>query len=570
MDEVKANGVHYTPPELAEFLAEAVAERLSVARDELKILDPACGAGSLLFALYQALPFPLRKRVVLCGYETDGEALRQAEKLLSEGTTAEVILEQRDFLEIRGIDVDSCGGQRSLFDHVDPAVLRQFDAVIANPPYVRTQVLGSAAAQELARRFGLTGRVDLYHAFTKAMANVLKSGGVLGLLTSNRFLTVKSGASLRHLLRTEFDLEAIFDLGDTKLFNAAVLPVIVVGRKQRASGASCKFHRIYEYRPNGKADLPVQRRGSILEALGDHKVQGLVSTKKGTFNIERGVLQTTGDDQDAWSLSTADYRAWLSQVDSRRSYWFQDVATIRVGIKTTADEVFIREDWGSLPAGMQPEAELLRPLITHHETERWIPASPRRKVLYPHIVENGERIAVRLKDYPRAAAYLESHKTRLSQRRYLIESGRKWHEIWVPQNPNDWARPKIVSPDICESSRFCFDSSGAVINGDCYWITLRPGFELDWLFLLLAVANSSFVTRYYDIAFHNKLYSGRRRFMTQYLKKFPLPRLDTPLARRIVQNVNELLSDKVRDQRRETEIDRLVWESFGLVEEAGR
>lgn len=92
--------------------------------------------------------------------------------------------------------------------------------------------MGAKKAQELAQRFGLTGRVDLYQAFTKAIANVLKPGGIVGLLTSNRFLTVKSGAALRHLLRTEFELTAIYDLGDTKLFSAAVLPVIVVARRE--------------------------------------------------------------------------------------------------------------------------------------------------------------------------------------------------------------------------------------------------------------------------------------------------------------------------------------------------
>ena len=68
------------------------------------------------------------------------------------------------------------------------------------------------------------------------MANVLKPGGTLALLTSNRFLTVRSGATLRRLLHTEFDLEAIYDLGDTKLFSAAVLPVIVMARKQQSFG----------------------------------------------------------------------------------------------------------------------------------------------------------------------------------------------------------------------------------------------------------------------------------------------------------------------------------------------
>ena len=101
-------------------------------------------------------------------------------------------------------------------------------------------------------------------------------------------------------------------------------------------------------------------------------------------------------------------------------------------------------------------------------------------------------------------------------------------------------------------------------------MTLRSGFKSDWLPLLLAVANSSFVTRYYDIAFHNKLYAGRRRFMTQYVKKFPLPRLEAPAARKIVQVVRELIANEMPDKRREQEIDQLVWESFGLVEEARR
>jgi hypothetical protein len=191
-------------------------------------------------------------------------------------------------------------------------------------------------------------------------------------------------------------------------------------------------------------------------------------------------------------------------------------------------------------------------------------------VLYTHAVENGKRVVIKLKDYPRARAYLESHKERLSSRRYVIEAGRRWYEIWVPHNPLDWARPKIVSPDIVEEPRFCFDASGAIVNGDCYWMTLRPGFKSDWLLLLLAVANSSFVTRYYDIAFHNKLYAGRRRFMTQYVKKFPLPRLETSVAQRIIQVVGERIANKACDEDREWEIDNLVWGSFGLVEESCR
>jgi len=163
---------------------------------------------------------------------------------------------------------------------------------------------------------------------------------------------------------------------------------------------------------------------------------------------------------------------------------------------------------------------------------------------------------------------LESHRERLAGRNYVVEAGRQWYEIWVPHNPSDWSRPKIASPDISEQPRFCFDPSGAIVNGDCYWMTLRPRFTPDWILLLLAVANSSFVTRYYDIAFHNKLYAGRRRFMTQYVKKFPLPPLEAPAAQRIIRLVADQIADKILDEDREMEINKLVWKSFGLFEEA--
>ena len=55
--------------------------------------------------------------------------------------------------------------------------------------------------------------------------------------------------------------------------------------------------------------------------------------------------------------------------------------------------------------------------------------------------------------------------------------------------------------------------------------------------LMAAVANSTFITRYYDIVFHNKLYAGRRRFMAQYVSQFPLPDLHAPISREIVKRV---------------------------------
>ena len=120
-------------------------------------------------------------------------------------------------------------------------------------------------------------------------------------------------------------------------------------------------------------------------------------------------------------------------------------------------------------------------------------------------------------------------------------------------------------PDISESPRFFLDTTGAVVNGDCYWITLKEGVEEDWLLLMLAIANSSFITRYYDVAFHNKLYAGRRRFMTQYVKDFPLPRLHSCREADCPLDLGAFAGpDRYRVRAR---LDELVCEAFGLPAE---
>lgn len=560
-DTSKCHGVHYTPPELARFLAEAMASELPDFNREFTVLDPACGDGALLKAFCEALPKRLRSRCVLVGYETDAAAARRARQKLKWTGVADMIIDVRDFLASQAASIP--GGCQTV----------QFDALIANPPYVRTQVLGSAKSQSLAREFGLTGRVDLYHAFIRAIANVLKPGGALGLLTSNRFLTIKSGEVTRSLLQQEFRLKSIYDLGDTRLFNAAVLPVIVVGQRSekhpQKSDASvkCSFDRVYEYRSKADPGLTIPENPSILNSLRDRQTQGLVRTPKGLFQIERGELKASPN-ESIWSLSTGEYQQWLATVARRQVAAFEDVARVRVGIKTTADDVFLRHDWTSLAVDQQPESQLIRPLIRHFNAARWKSQSLNQAVLYPHEEIQGRRIAVDLDQFPRARHYLRQYYDRLNQRQYLIESGRKWYEIWVPHSPSDWAEPKIVCPDISEEPRFFLDRSGAVVNGDCYWITLRKGIVPEMLLLMLAVANSSLMTRYYDIVFHNKLYAGRRRYMTQYVKKFPLPDIESPAGRSIVSQAAALLKGDSVTAAQETQINRLVWQAFGFDDES--
>jgi methylase of polypeptide subunit release factors len=575
----KANGIHYTPPLLAAYLAQQVVAGLmsrSGSTGRITVLDPACGEGELLKAISAAAPRGLRNRLALTGFDTDAEALRAAGRTLTEIGVASVDLQCVDFLSAFSISdtEQQLGFQFTAERRQRPQPEALFDAIISNPPYVRTQVLGSVAARELAGRFGLSGRVDLYHAFVKAMTLALREGGVLGLLTSNRFLSVQSGSSMRAWLANHFRLLRLVDLGDTKLFAAAVLPAVLVAlRKAGVSEQDCEFIRVYQTPLQGS----VSRRNvdSVLEVL-DGSFSGYAAAGGLCFHVQTGHLQASADSATPWTLSNGDIASWLSTVKTHASGDFSDVAKVCVGIKTTADAVFIRDDWDSLTKAERPEEELLHPLVTHHLAARWhLPVAPAeaKRVLYPYRLESEDRIPVDLADYPRARRYLLKHRERLQSRSYVIESGREWYEIWVPHHPVDWTRPKIAFPDISETGKFFLVEEGWIVNGDCYWLKLRPGKPNSWLHLMLAIANSSFIHKFYDVSFHNKLYSGRRRFMSQYVNRFPLPKIER--AGDILDLMPELLrassareTDKLA--RLQLELDRLVWRAFGLPEEVAR
>ena len=79
------------------------------------------------------------------------------------------------------------------------------------------------------------------------------------------------------------------------------------------------------------------------------------------------------------------------------------------------------------------------------------------------------------------------------------------------------------------------------------------------------MANSSFIEMFYDQRFNNKLYAGRRRFITQYVNKFPLPNPQTDLSAQLISMAKQIyhLTPSFKTKKLEKELDQLVWRAFG-------
>lgn len=78
--------------------------------------------------------------------------------------------------------------------------------------------------------------------------------------------------------------------------------------------------------------------------------------------------------------------------------------------------------------------------------------------------------------------------------------------------------------------------------------------------------NRSLLERFYDHRFHNKLYAGRRRFITQYVEEFPLPAPQSPRGRSIIARARQIYNNTPSPEtgQLQKELDDLIWESFGL------
>lgn len=543
-DSVKRNGQHFTPQALAEFLAERAADHLPHGRP-LRIMDPACGDGELLLAANSVLSAAGWEVEELVGCELDPEAAAKAAARISDITQGKVHV--GDFLELAE----------------DAGTYGLFDLVITNPPYVRTQVLGAELSGALAARFGLKGRVDLTHAFVTLSTRMLNASGALALLCSNRFLSTKAGDNVRRILDSDFSVREIYDLGDTKLFKAAVLPAVVIANKKtEGTGAleNARFTRAYESTTRG-AEREVS---SVLESITSDTSE-VVSVAGKTYAIEVGSL-ARGASGGPWGLRTEESAQWLDEIEKGTWKTFGEVAKTRVGIKTTADAVFIGDDWDDLPPESRPEPEILLPLVTHESVRPWhISNESETRVLYPYNLGKEKRELLQMDAFPKAMTYLLGHEDRLRGRKYVIDGGRQWFEIWVPQRPALWKQPKIVFPDISEEARFALDVSGSVVNGDCYWISFSDLPSEDVGFLMLAVGNSKLGLRFYDTVCGNKLYSGRRRWITQYVDRLPLPDPANPATVRTIDLARELSETPLGTQaaeRLQSQIESALEEAF--------
>jgi hypothetical protein len=433
-----------------------------------------------------------------------------------------------------------------------------FDIVIANPPYVRQEKLAAIDQETYALSFAEvhTGTADLLVYFFARAVQVVRDGGRLAFITSNKFHRAAYGEGLRTFLPAELQIERVVDFGDLAVFAAISYPSILIGRKTKPDLE----------KPVAVARLAQPVRRALLKAGAAENVS---TVREQLENLEPLLEQ----------YSVADYPQTLL----RREGWvLEDPKLVRLfdrimamgrplgefvqgrmyrGILTGFNEAFVIDQAkrAELIAQDPRSAELIKPWLRGKDIKRW---KPDWAGLYIIAIQSSGDVdcthlwraattekqarAIFADAYPAIHEHMSVYEDRLRPR---ADQGRWWWELRSCTYYKQFEKPKVVWADISHMPRVFYDVTGFFVGNTAYIATgVQP-----WL---ASVMNSSLFTLL--IAMKSpSIQRGYFRFFSEYVSAVPVIAASGQIATELSRAALEGVAD-------EEHVDDLVFSLYGL------
>lgn len=242
----KSRGAFFTPPAIAEYLADWAVE----GDPSATILDPTCGEAVFLDAAARKLRDLGASRGQITdqviGVDLHEASVRQSQKLLTkQGLGGTFLID--DFFSL------------STPDRLD-AKLPLVDAVIGNPPYIRYQehtgdVRKRARQAALEQGVRLSGLASSWAALMVHSSGFLKPDGRLAMVLPAELLTVGYAEPIRRWLRTRFGAVHLVMFDQLQFEDAMEKVVLLIAR---GTGGCNAFSLVCA---DDASDLPVQMFG---------------------------------------------------------------------------------------------------------------------------------------------------------------------------------------------------------------------------------------------------------------------------------------------------------------------
>jgi type I restriction-modification system DNA methylase subunit len=525
-------GIYYTPAHLARYLVErtlgrTLAERRQAIFDriepearktkeeqiaasieaweayrdavqQVRVLDPACGAGAFLIASHDALGREYRRALGELADLRGGQVeLFDLERALLDDNLFGVD-RSRESVEIAKLSLwlEAARHGRRL-THLDGNITcgdslvgdprrsaAAFDVVIGNPPYIRHELFTHRKGH-LDGYAVHHGMADAYVYFFERALSVLKPHGRLGFIVSNKWLRAGYAAPLRALLAQRTEIESLVDFGHAPIFgDADAFPCIITLRKLAEEECPSPEHRL------AATTFPRSEisKIEIAEYVASHH-HAVPQKRLG---------------EEAWSLEPEAVEALYQKIRARGAPLSQlPGGKPHRGFLTGYNEAFVVDDptRRQLIGDDPRSAEIIKKCLRGQDVDRWSPGWGGTFLLCA-------RHGIDIDAYPAVKHHLSKFRRGLEPRPRDHQGhdwpGRKpgpykWYEL---QDAIDYwdsfARPKIVYQEIQFHPSYGLDTDGLLVNNKTFFLCNDD----PWL---LAVLNSPLMW------WHNWRYLGHMK-----------------------------------------------------------
>lgn len=386
-----------------------------------------------------------------------------------------------------------------------------FDIVIGNPPYIQLQKMGEEAdALEAANYKSFTRTGDIYCLFYEQGNNLLKQGGILSYITSNKWMNAAYGKNFRKYLLAKTNPILLIDFSKTVIFPAAVVFVNILNFKKEAN----------------------QNKLLGVKAQADFQIG---KTKLNIYVKETGVV-LSDINEDSWTVAEKrDFQITSLMEEAGLPLKEWNLKFFR-GVTTGLNEVFHinKSTKEHLIAEDRRSEELIKPLLRGKDIKRY-------KYAYEDIFIIFTKHGTSIEQYPAIKTYLSQFKKELTPKKSAAEEmGRKpgvykWFEIqdntaYYPE----FEKEKVVWIEISDRANYCLDTKGHYLTNSAYFLT---GQHLKYL---LGVLNSKLM----DFYFYQKtaqIAGGRKRYTKQYVELLPIIRLENEELRKKYETIVDYL-----------------------------
>ncbi len=411
-----------------------------------------------------------------------------------------------------------------------------FDVVVGNPPYVQlqksisdTEKLGDAYAKMGYESFVKTG--DLYCLFYEKGYRLLRTGGTLAFITSNKWMRAGYGEKLRGFFAKNTNPLFLIDFAGQKIFESATVDVnILIFEKGENKG-------------NTKACVVKESCGDNLSVY----VEQMSSISKFTTPESWVILNSI----------EASIRRKMREKGTPLSQWN---LSINYGIKTGFNDAFIisTEKKDELISADPKSAELIRPILRGRDIKRYEYSFANLWIINVHNGLKDNNLApINIEEYPAIKAHLDTYYSKLEKR---ADKGVTPYNLRNCAYMNDFSEQKIVWGNLCLSAQFALVGPDFFVNAPSPMIV--PGNKY-----VLAVLNSK-LGDWYIRNLGVTRNGGYFEYKPMFVEQLPVPVLPENEQTIFCELIDKILSAKENHEdstNYEEEVNSLVYNLYDLT-----